>query len=425
VSARHRTTELAHGVRVITEPVSDVRSVALGLWVANGSADETESEAGTSHLLEHMLFRGTPRLTSREVDELFDSLGAEINAATDRETTVLYTRVLDVHLEQAFAALGEMLVEPAFESLETEREVVLEEIAMYEDDPQDRIFDVSGELLYDGNPLGRPVLGKAEVVGAMTPERLRAFHDQHYTAPGLVVAAAGSLEHERIVALAEKHLAGLKDAPAPAPPPVAKVRTGGMRFFEKETEQFHVCLGGPGLGRDDERRFALRVLEGALGGTTSSRLFQLIRERHGLAYAVFTYSNLHEGCGDVGVYLGTRPDNLQRALELLAEELASVAGGSLTDTEIQRARENLKGRVAISQESSAARMHHIGSALLLGLPVLTLEQTIERIDAVGSDEVRALAAELYSPGRLSIAGIGPDEAQFHAASGPFEGVLAQ
>jgi len=202
------------------------------------------------------------------------------------------------------------------------------------------------------------------------------------------------------------------------------VRSGQVRFVEKETEQFHVCLGGPGLGREDERRFALRVLEGALGGTTSSRLFQLIRERHGLAYAVFTYSNLHEGCGDVGVYVGTRPDNLRQALELLAGELSAVAAGALTDVEIDRSRENLKGRVALSQESSAARMHHIGASLLLGLPVLTLEETIARIDAVTAEQVRALAGELYAPGRLSIAGIGPDEALFQTATGPFEAVLA-
>jgi predicted Zn-dependent peptidase len=424
VSELHRISELANGVRVITETVHDVRSVALGMWIANGSADEAESDAGTSHLLEHMLFRGTPRLTSREVDELFDGLGAEVNAATDRETTVLYTRVLDMHLEPAFAALGEMLVAPAFEQLETEREVVLEEIAMYEDDPQDRVFDISGELLYDGHPLGRPVLGRAEVVAAMDDERLRAFHDERYTAPAVVVAAAGSLRHEQIVELAERQLGTLSADAAPAAPAPARVRGGTRRFVEKETEQFHVCLGGPGLGREDERRFALRVLEGALGGTTSSRLFQLIRERHGLAYAVFTYSNMHERCGDVGVYVGTRPDNLERALELLAGELAAVAAGKLEDREIERARENLKGRVALAQESAAARMHRLGSALLLDMPVLTLEQTIAEVDAVEADTVRALAAELYAPERLSIAGIGPDAERFQAAAAPFAAVGA-
>jgi len=412
-------------VRVITEPVGDVRSVALGLWVANGSADEAPEQAGTSHLLEHMLFRGTPRLSSREVDELFDSLGAEINAATDRETTILYTRVLDMHLERAFAALAEMLVEPAFESLETEREVVLEEIAMYEDDPQDRIFDISGELLYDGHPLGRPVLGSAEVVGAMTPERLRSFHDERYTGPAIVVAAAGSLEHEQIVELARTHLEGLGGAPAPAAPAPAQVRSGGSRFVEKDTEQFHICLGGPGMGREDERRFALRVLEGALGASSSSRLFQLIRERHGLAYSTFTYSNMHEGCGDVGVYVGTRPENLARALELLAGELAQIAADGLSAEEIDRARENLKGRVALSQESSAARMHRIGSSLLLDLPVLTLEETIARIDAVSDADVGELAAQFYAPERLSVAGIGPAEDLFRSAIAPFEGVAAR
>ena len=382
-SESHRLTELAGGVRVITEQVPAVRSVAVGLWIANGSADEDDERAGISHLLEHMLFRGTPALTSREIDEAFDAMGAEINAATDKETTLLYSRVVDSHLEQAFSVLTEMLARPTFEDLATERQVVLEEIAMYEDDPQDRAFELLSETLYGAGPLGRPVIGRAETVAAVDEERLRAFHDERYTAGRIVVAAAGALEHDEIVSLAERRLASLPDGPLERDTPAdGELVPATTAFLEKETEQCHLCIGGAGLPRTDERRFALRVLEAVLGGTSSSRLFQEIRERAGLAYSVFTFANMHARVGDIGIYLGTRPENISRALELLRSELARLVSDGPEEAELARAKENLKGRIALSQESVSARMNRLGSALLLDLPVLTVEETIERIDAV-------------------------------------------
>ncbi|HUA11654.1 MAG TPA: pitrilysin family protein [Solirubrobacteraceae bacterium] len=418
-SGSHRLTELAGGVRVITEQVPSVRSVAVGMWIANGSADEDDERAGISHLLEHMLFRGTPSLTSREIDETFDAMGAEINAATDKETTLLYSRVVDSHVERAFTVLAEMLATPAFEDLATERQVVLEEIAMYEDDAQDRVFELLSETLYGDGPLGRPVIGRAATVAAIDEQRLRAFHDERYTARRVVVAAAGALEHEQIVALAERHLATLAPGPDGAGEPAAgELAPTTTAFFEKETEQCHMCVGGAGLARSDERRFALRVLEAILGGTSSSRLFQEIRERAGLAYSVFTFSNLHARVGDVGIYLGTRPDNVPRALELLRAELARLAGDGVTVEELNRAKENLKGRVALSQESVSAHMNRIGSALLLDLPVLTLEETIARIERVTHTGVCELGAELYAPERLTVVGVGPDSAEFEAAVRP-------
>ncbi len=421
-SESHRLTELAGGVRVITEQVPAVRSVAVGLWIANGSADEDDERAGISHLLEHMLFRGTPSLSSREIDEVFDAMGAEINAATDKETTILYSRVVDSHVDRAFAVLTEMLASPTFEDLATERQVVLEEIAMYEDDPQDRVFELLSETLYGPGPLGRPVIGRAETVAAVDEERLRAFHDERYTARRIVVAAAGALEHELIVELAERHLASLPPGPDhPDPPTPGELAPTTTAFTEKETEQCHICFGGAGLARVDERRFALRVLEAILGGTSSSRLFQEIRERAGLAYAVFTFSNLHARVGDVGVYVGTRPENLSRALDVLRGELERLVRDGVGEDELERAQENLKGRVALSQESVAARMNRIGSALLLDLPVLNTQETIARIEAVTLADVRDLGAELYAPERLTVVGVGPDRGDFEAAVGPLAG----
>ncbi|MEA2200674.1 MAG: hypothetical protein QOI89_1270 [Solirubrobacteraceae bacterium] len=420
-------TTLESGVRVVTEPVPSVRSVALGFWIATGSVVERENEAGISHLLEHMLFRGTERFGSEEIDQIFDAMGAEINAGTDKEATSLYTRVLDRHLERAFEVMSDMIWHPRFGELEAEREVVLEEIAMYEDDPQDRVFDLLGRVIFGSHPLGRPVIGTAEVIAAATREQLAAFHAERYQPGSIVIAAAGSVEHDVLVEMAravEQARAASRRPGSPAAvlaPPQLERR---VQFLQKDTEQYHVCLGAPGIARDDERRFALRVLEGVLGGTSSSRLFQEIRERRGLAYSVFCFSNLYASTGEVGLYVGTRPENLEQALAVLARELARCVEDPATDEELVRSRENLKGRVVLALESTGARMSRLGSSVMNELPILSVDEMIERIDAVAIDDVRALAAELFTPARLSVAGVGPDEEAFRAAIEPLSAPVA-
>ena len=363
-------------------------------------------------------------------------MGAEINAGTDRETTSLYTRVMDRHLERAFDVAAEMVWRPRFESLEAEREVVLEEIAMYEDDPQDRVFDLLGEAVFGAHPLGRAVIGTAAVVGAVTEEQLRAFHDERYAPQRIVIAAAGSVDHDALVELAraagpagsatEAH-ASPSAAGASASGPAAADRAGAdgaqvsaadpeferrVRFLRKDTEQYHVCLGGRGISRHDERRFALRVLEGVLGGTSSSRLFQEVRERRGLAYSVFSFSSQYAGTGEVGLYVGTRPDNLQEALATIASELERVVEDPASPRELDRSRENLKGRVALSLESTSARMSRLGSALLGELPIYSVDEIVDRIDAVTVEDLRELARELFAPETLSAAGVGAEEDAF-------------
>ena len=460
MSDEHRITTLDSGVRVVTERVPSVRSVALGFWIATGSVAEHEDQAGISHLLEHMLFRGTERYGSQEIDEIFDAMGAEINAGTDKEATSLYTRVLDRHLEHAFEVMSDMVWHPRFGELEAEREVVLEEIAMYEDDPQDRVFDVLGKAIFGSHPLGRAVIGTAEVVGAVTREQLAAFHAQRYLPDGIVIAAAGSVDHDDLVEMArgldharlrQAELAGAPgDAPAqanghsaqanghPSQAPALGVPADAAasgapdfrpraRFLQKDTEQYHVCLGGAGIARDDERRFALRVLEGVLGGTSSSRLFQEVRERRGLAYSVFTFSNLYAHTGEVGLYVGTRPDNIREAVAVVASELERcverVGGKPITEEELVRSRENLKGRVVLGMESTGARMSRLGNSLLNGLPILSVDEMLERIDSVEIDAVRAIASELFTPSRLSAAGVGPAETEFLAAIEPLGAAL--
>jgi predicted Zn-dependent peptidase len=422
----HRITTLPSGVRVITERISNVRSVALGFWIGMGSAMEADSQAGTSHLLEHMLFRGTASYRSHEIDEIFDAMGAEINAATDREATSLHTRVLDRHLQRAFGVAAEMIWQPRLESLQAEREVVLEEIAMYEDDPQDRVFDLLGDAVFGSHPLGRAVIGRAEVVGAVTREQLRAFHDERYAPAQIVIAAAGSVDHDTLVQLARSQGPGQEpgDPRAPVvalPEPKFERR---VRFLRKDTEQYHVCLGGRGISRHDERRFALRVLEGVLGGTSSSRLFQQVRERRGLAYAVFSFSSQYAATGDVGMYVGTRPENLREALSAIAAELERFIEDPAEPAELDRSRENLKGRVALSLESTSARMSRLGSSLLGGTPIYSIDEIVERIDAVTVEDLRELARELFAPETLSAAGVGAQEDTFRDALTPLERVAA-
>ena len=442
--SEHRTSTLDSGVRVVTERMDNVRSVALGFWIGTGSAMESDEQAGLSHLLEHMLFRGTESYRSAEIDQIFDAMGAEINAGTDRESTSLFTRVLDGHLPHALSVMGEMIWKPRFEDLAAEREVVLEEIAMYEDDPQDRVFDALGEAVFGKHPLGRAVIGRAEVVGAVEVDGLRDFHRERYLPTQIVVAAAGSVDHDELVDLvggasalstsngletgaSDLEGASRQDGSARA----LADRVGGevhferrVRFLRKDTGQYHVCLGGLGISRHDDRRFALRVLEGVLGGTSSSRLFQEVREKRGLAYSIFSFASLHAHTGEVGLYVGTRPDNLREAIATIATELERFVAEPVSEQELTRSRENVKGRVALSLESTAAHMNRLGSSLLGELPILSIDEIVARIDAVNADDLHQLARELFAGQRLSVAGIGADEDLFREALAPLEAAVS-
>jgi len=412
----HQLTELDSGLRIVTERMPSVRSAALGFFVGTGSRGESDAEAGLSHFLEHMLFRGTDRYASAEIDQLFDGMGAELNAGTDKESTTVYARMLDQHLPRAIDVIADMVWRPAFNDVDPERLVVLEEIAMYEDDPQDTVFDVLGTAVFGQHPLGRAIIGTAPVIRDTPVHEIAAFHARRYVPASVVVAAAGSVDHDAIVELAQRTLGGLRAGergPDYAPAPEAPRAT--VRFTRKDTEQVHVCLGAPGLPRGDDRRFAARVLDAIFGGLSSSRLFQAVREERGLAYAVYSFTGQYVDTGQIGLYVGTRPDNVEEAMRVVAAELDRLREDPATQAELERARENVKARVVLGLESSAARMNRLGSSVLFGLPLLETDEVMARIDAVTVDDLRALVAELWAPERLSAAGIGPDEDAFRAA----------
>ena len=410
---RPRVTTLDSGVRVVTEAMPSVRSIALGFWIRIGSRDEGHDQAGISHFLEHLLFKGTERFSSRQIDEAFDSMGAEVNAGTGKETTSVHSRFLDVHLEPAFDVLQDMVLRPAYPDIESERQVVIEEIAMYEDEPQDKVHDVLAEAIFGDHPLGRPIIGRAEVISSVPVPQIAAWHDGRYVPENIVVAAAGNVEHDRIVELVESAVAGAR--PAPGRAGLANGGAPALRFFRKDTEQYHLCLGGRGIPRGDERRFALRVLDTILGGSTSSRLFQEVREKRGLAYAVYSYISHYADSGQVAIYVGTRPDNVSEAFDVIGTELRRLQEDGVSEEELERARENVKGRTVLSMESTLTRMNRLGSAVLMGVPLLTVDEVLAAFDAVTLEDVVTLARELYRPDRMSAAGVGADEDSFRAA----------
>jgi predicted Zn-dependent peptidase len=412
----YRLTTLSGGERVITEHIDGVRSASIGLWIGAGSRDESTAKAGVSHFIEHLLFKGTERYDAVKIAELFDAMGGELNAATSRETTVVYTRVPDDHIDVALDVMTDMVFGPALSDIDSEREVVLEEIAMVEDNPQDVVHDLAAEAVFGPHPLGRPVIGRAEVIASISRRSLLAYHRGAYTGPNVVLAAAGNVDHKRIVrALGRRRNGGSTTAVARLRKPAGRPSRPEFRFRRKRTEQYHVCLAGPGISREDPRRYASALLDAILGGSASSRLFQEIREKRGMAYSVYTYGAQYVDSGQIGIYVGTREENLRECLEVIAAELRDVGAGNIRHGELERAKENMKGRLLLSLESTSSRMTRLGKATVTGSEIVPIEETERRIDAVSAEEIAALARELYAPERLSAAGIGPSGKRFGAA----------
>ncbi len=419
-----RLTELDSGVRVVTETVPSVRSVALGLWVKTGSRNETPAQAGVSHFLEHMLFKGTERHSAIEISEIFDGLGAAVNAATGKETTHLHARFLDEHTEDAFRLLSEMLLAPTYPEVDSEREVVLEEIAMYEDEPMDRVHDFLAEAVFGRHPLGRRVLGTAEVIASIPVPDIDAYHHDRYAAPNLIVSAAGHVDHEAICDLSRRFVKPPSEQPAESNGAVPDLAPR-LCFNQKDTEQYHICFGAPGLTRDDERRYALAVLDSIYGGSTSSRLFVEVREKRGLAYSVGSYNDQYTDLGLVATYVGTREDNVEEACGLIAGEINRLRSEPVSAEELDRGKENVKGRLVLSSESTATRMSRNARSALFGTPLYTLDEMLEKVEAVTVDDVTALSQELYDPQQLSASCIGRSEELFrNAVSGVAEPLAA-
>lgn len=420
-----RRTVLPGGLRVITEAMPGVRSATFGIWVGVGSRDETPALAGATHYLEHLLFKGTAKRDALEISAALDAVGGEMNAFTAKEYTCYYARVLDTDLPLAIDVVSDMVTASLIraEDVDSERGVILEEIAMNEDDPGDLVHELFSEALLGDGPLGRPVLGTVDSINALSRSQIAGYYRRRYRPPNMVVTAAGNVDHTKVVRLVRKAFADVAvDADAlPAAPRGGErtIRGGGtVHILERPTEQAHLVLGMPGVSRSDDRRFALSVLNAALGGGMSSRLFQEVREKRGLAYSVYSYTSGFADLGMFGIYAGCLPGKVHEVLRICREELAKVAADGITDEELQRAIGQLHGSLVLGLEDSGSRMSRIGKSELVYGDHLSVDEQLAIIGAVTAEQVREVARDILGA-RPTLALVGP-----FPDSGAFAGAVA-
>src|SRR5580658_705694 len=416
-------TVLPGGLRVVSEFLPAVRSVALGIWVGVGSRDEDERHAGATHYLEHLLFKGTRRRTALEISSEMDAAGGEMNAFTAKEYTCYYARVLDADLPLAVDVLSDMVTSSliAPNDVDAERNVVLEEIAMNEDDPTDTVHEAFTAKLFGDTPLGHPILGTTDSIKRITRDQIFEHYQARYTAEHLVVAAAGNLDHETVVELVARAFGPALDRTAePAPPRLNGTHTVdqagvGTTLVSRGIEQANLVLGCEALARTDDRRFALGVLNAAFGGGMSSRLFQEVREKRGLAYSVYSFAAQHADTGMWGIYVGCLPAKADEVLAICTEEITRLVEGGLTDAELARGKGQVRGSIVLGLEDPSSRMSRLGKAELVYPRLEPVDEVITAIDAVTHDDIRAVAAEILTrPKALAVVGPFDDADAFQA-----------
>lgn len=408
----YRKTVLDNGVTVISERMDSVRSITLGIWLAVGSRDESPEEAGMSHFMEHMMFKGTPTRSALQISESFDRIGAELNAFTSKEYTAYYSRFVDEHLSTAFEILADMVVNSNLDdpSCVSEREVVIEEIARMEDTPDDYIHELFSRALWPEHPIGLPILGSRQTVGGFDHAQSAAFRDKHYLSGNVVVASAGNVDHDELVAMAAEKFGGLATGPRSARPVAHAVCASRVSVTQKDTEQAHICYGMPAMNSKDPDRFALSLLDGVLGGGMASRLFQEIREKRGLAYSVYSFSSLYQDTGAFAVYAGTRPSNAHEVITLVHEEMGRIASDGVTADELDRVRQAATGQLVLGMESTRNRMQRLGRNEITGGEILSADEIIERYEAVTIEDVKRVSAQVLSADKV-LAVIGPFTAE--------------
>jgi predicted Zn-dependent peptidase len=408
----YRKTTLANGLRVLTETMPSVRSASIGIWADVGSSLERPEQRGISHLVEHMLFKGTHRRSAREIAETMDGVGGNLNAFTDKEATCYYAKVIDRHVPLALDVLSDMFLHSVFDAQELakEQKVVLEEIKMYDDSPDELIHDLFLQTMWSNSNLGDPTIGFNKTVLAVTPDDLREHMRRHYAPDSVIVAAAGNVDHDHFAELVAEcfaSFAGKSERFSPDAPPT----TPASLVRQKDSEQAYVVLGSRGLSVRDDRRFALSVLDTVLGGGMSSRLFQEIREKRGLVYTVYSFQAAYRAAGLFGVYAGTSPENVQPCIDVIGEQLRAIRETPIGENELHLAKEHIKGNLTLALEATSSRMIRLGrNEFALGRQI-TPEEIEERVDAVTSRDVQELANEVFAQDQLGLCILGPvDEA---------------
>lgn len=421
-----RRTVLPSGLRIVTEEISSVRSAAVGIWVNVGSRDETPAVAGASHFLEHLLFKGTKTRTALEISSSIESVGGEMNAFTGKEYTCFYARVIDSDLPMAIDVISDLITSSLVTETDVnaERKVVLEEIAMRDDDPSDLVHDLFSDTYYGDTQLGRSILGSVQSINEMSRKSVFNYYKKRYVPQDLVVAVAGNIKHKTVVEMIEKALSrdcflDVTGTPQVRPNKAIKVKEQlSVGLITRKTEQAHMFYGLAGVSREDDRRFTMGILSAALGGGMSSRLFQEIREKRGLAYSVYSYAQQFAGSGLLGFYAGCHPSKAVEVVEIIREVLHDVSENGMTTEEISRAKGAVKGSLVLSQEDSGSRMSNIGKSEIVYGEVMGFDEILKKISDVTPAAVRQLAGEILLQ-RPTLALVGPfkDEAKFEKVLG--------
>lgn len=409
------------GLRIVTEEVPSVRSAAVGIWVNVGSRDEAPATAGASHFLEHLLFKGTTSRTALEISSSIESVGGEMNAFTSKEYTCFYARVIDTDLPMAIDVVSDLITSSIVTALDVdaERKVVLEEIAMRDDDPSDLVHDLFSDTYYGDTPIGRPILGTIDSINGMSRNTVYNYYKKKYLPQDLVVAVAGNIKHKRVVAMVEAALSrdnflDVLAAPVVRPnTPIKNTKQQSVGLMYKKSEQVHMFYGMEGVARADERRFSMGVLSAALGGGMSSRLFQEIREKRGLAYSVYAYAQQFAGSGVLGFYAGCNPSKAIEVVEIIRSVLSDVADNGMTHEEIERAKGAVRGSLVLSQEDTGSRMSRIGKNEIVYGQVMDFDDILKAISRVSAEDIREIASEfLVKTPTLALVGPFKNESKF-------------
>jgi len=399
---------LANGVQILTEEVPHVRSAAVGLWVNVGSRDEGREFSGISHFIEHILFKGTVGRTARQIAETLDAVGGQLNAFTTKEYTCYYARVLDEHFDLAIDLLSDMFFNSKFdlEDIDRERNVIIEEIKMYEDTPDELVHDIFASALWQGHALGLPIIGSAGIIATISREELLKFYNRHYKPGKLVVAVAGNVTHERALAKLKPILES-RDGQAQRRVMVNPTPHRQVTCREKNTEQVHLCVGTQGLSLKDEKTYVFQVINTILGGGISSRLFQTIREQKGLVYSVYSYHSSYHDSGLFCIYAGLSKENVNEVMDLIFKEIKDIQVNGVNEEELQRAKDQLRGNLLLSLESVSTRMSRLGKSKLYLGKVIPTDEVVARINKVTAEEIQELAKNMLKPESFTLAAIGP------------------
>ena len=409
----YNVTELNNGIKIVTETIPFVRSISFGIWVKVGSQNENQKSNGISHFIEHMLFKGTSKRTAKDIAEQMDAIGGQMNAFTTKQMTCYYTRILDNNFDKALEIMADMFLNSTFNESEMEKEkkVIVEEINMYEDTPEELVFEIMNENVWSGSSISYPILGSIENVEGFTRQIVKSYYNNNYTPKNIVIAVAGNFETSSMISKIKKYFESIENKNCPRTPENIKY-TKCIATKQKNIEQLHVCLGFPGIKTSLEENYSIALLNTILGGGMSSRLYQKIREENGLAYSLFSYNYAYEAVGLFTIYAAINPTKVEKCIEVIVNEIRNLKSDPITNQQLSKTKEQLKSSYLMSLENSSSRMNSLGKSIISFNKILTPEEIINKIDAVSIEQIYQLIDQIFVLDSLSISAVGKNEYDF-------------